>query len=75
MSDPSLSEIEVTALMQISVGAKLDPKHRAALHRLFHLRLIDEGAGGMRLTPLGQARYAAEASQLGDEKTERDPSR
>jgi hypothetical protein len=66
MSDPSLSEIEVTALMQISVGAKLDPKHRAALHRLFHLRLIDEGAGGMRLTPLGQKLYEAEAGKLGD---------
>lgn len=64
MSDQPLSEIEVTALMQISVGAKLDPKHRAALHRLFHLGLIDETAAGMRLTPIGQERFAAEARKL-----------
>jgi len=64
VSDQPLSEIEVTALMQISAGAKLDPRHRAALHRLFHLGLIDETAAGMKLTPAGQKRFAVEARKL-----------
>jgi hypothetical protein len=65
MSDKLLSEMEVTALMQIGAGAKLDDKHRRVLQRLFDLGLIDEGAAGMRLTAAGQARFELEAKSIG----------
>jgi hypothetical protein len=63
MSSLPLSELEITALMQIRLGAKLDAKHRAVLQRLFHWGLIKEGAGGFAVTPAGEERYKLEISR------------
>jgi hypothetical protein len=73
MTTSPLSEAEVTALMQIRMGAKLDAKHRAVLQRLFHWNLIKEGAGGLSVTPAGEERYKLEAGK--EKAPDREPDR
>ena len=73
MTTHPLSEAEVTALMQIRMGAKLDAKHRAVLGRLFHWGLIKEGAGGFSVTPAGEERYKLEAANEEAPDNEPDP--
>ena len=60
-----LSEREVTALIQIRLQARLDPKHRGTANRLIHLGLVDETAQGLHVTPVGERRCVAEARQRG----------
>jgi hypothetical protein len=60
-----LSGREVTALIQIRLQAKLDPKHRGAIARLLHHRLIEERPDGFFVTKAGNERCIAEASTRG----------
>jgi hypothetical protein len=63
--DTPLSEREVTALIQIRLRARLEPKHRGTANRLIHLGLVDENAQGFHVTPVGERRCMEEARQRG----------
>ena len=60
-----LSAVEITALMQIRLQARLDPKHRRVLHRMLHLGLIAETPQGFAVTAVGASRCAREARNRG----------
>ena len=60
-----LSPNEQTALRRVAHGIS-KPKHlrAASVARLKRLALVEESGGRIRLTPLGQARWRADTSQL-----------
>jgi hypothetical protein len=60
-----LSQREVTALIQIRLQARLEPKHRGTASRLIHLGLVDETARGFHVTPAGELRCMEEARHRG----------
>jgi hypothetical protein len=61
----TLSRLEVTALIQIRLRAKLDAQYRAAIHRLIHIGFVNEGAEGYWLTEQGIGRFQDEARKAG----------
>lgn len=60
-----LSALEATALMQIRISAKLDPKHRLAINRLVHFGLVNETPAGWHVTREGEQYCRREAGRLG----------
>jgi hypothetical protein len=60
-----LSEREVTALIQIRLQARLEPKHRQTANRLIHLGLVGETSLGLHVTPLGEIRCVEEGRNRG----------
>jgi hypothetical protein len=61
-----LSALEATALVQIQLGSKLEPRYAAAVRRLLHVGLAVETQEGLRLTRAGETRFLIETDRFAE---------